>query len=194
MSNLLTMQEYLEQSGRTAAGIDTIRRDVFPTDGDLVEQMLLLVGTSNLADYLKRSVFYNESPEKTKERGETGAMKLKLLLEKAHAVKTDHPTRQLGRTRIDLMHAAFGLISEAAEILEAVATSYLDDMPVDLTNMREEFGDVNWYTALGLRASESTFEFVGTANIEKLRIRYPDKFTSEAALTRDLQAEKVALK
>lgn len=190
----LNMFDYLNLSARTASGIETPRRDVFKTDGDVCKTLVPLIAASQMADCMKRSIFYNESVEKTKQRGETGAMNLKLLLEELETMTTQNPERLLGKTRIDIIHAALGTISEAGEILDEILQSIIQDRPIDLTNLREEFGDQLWYQALGLRAVDSTFEDEAFKNIEKLKIRYPNQFTSENALERDLQAEKVALK
>lgn len=190
----MNMFDYLQLSARTAAELEHPRRDVFKTDADLCSQLLPVMAAGRMADYTKRCVFYREDVAKTQERAEKGNNELGLLSEAIEVMRDENSQKLLGLTRIDLIHAALGLISEAGEILEEVVESYADDRPVDLTNIREELGDAEWYQALGLRASDATFESVAEQNIEKLRIRYPEKFTSENALNRDLQAEKQALK
>jgi len=60
-------------------------------------------------------------------------------------------------------------------------------------NAREEAGDLLWYLALIARALGTDLETIARTNIEKLRTRYPGKFTAEAALNRDLEAERKTL-
>lgn len=45
----------------------------------------------------------------------------------------------------DLLHAAVGVSGEAAEILDACATSIIFDVPLDQENMVEELGDIEFY-------------------------------------------------
>lgn len=93
----------------------------------------------------------------------------------------------------DLAHGAMGVCTEGGELLDVVKRHEFYGKPVDWVNIREEMGDVLWYLALLARASGTTLNEVAAANIRKLEARYPDKFTTEAALHRDLTAERAAL-
>lgn len=97
------------------------------------------------------------------------------------------------RTHSRLLHALIGLCTEAGEAQDAVKKFLIYDLPFDEINMVEEFGDVLWYIALGLDALGVTMEDAMRRNIEKLRVRYPDKFTEERALSRDPEAERKTL-
>ena len=93
----------------------------------------------------------------------------------------------------DLLHAAMGLVTESAELMDALKKRHAYGRPLDYTNLREEGGDLLWYIALLCRALDCTMEQVATMNIQKLAKRYPDKFTEHAALNRDLDAERKVL-
>lgn len=93
----------------------------------------------------------------------------------------------------DLLHATLGSITESAEIAEHMRDVLTGDRPLDATNLVEEIGDVTWYLALALRSLGSDFETAFTANIAKLRARFPEKFTAEAAVTRNLVQERFIL-
>lgn len=93
----------------------------------------------------------------------------------------------------DLLHAVMGCDTEVGEIMDAIKKTVFYGKPLDMVNVKEEFGDLLYYVALGLHSVGSDFEEVMTANIAKLRARYPDKFTSEAALFRDLEKERKIL-
>ncbi|MHA1170303.1 MAG: nucleoside triphosphate pyrophosphohydrolase family protein, partial [Candidatus Hodarchaeales archaeon] len=88
-----------------------------------------------------------------------------------------------------LLHSSMGCATEAGEFADSVKCLIFYDKVLDVTNVKEEIGDILWYVALGIVASGSSFEEVMEMNIAKLKKRYPEKFTSEDALNRDLDAE-----
>jgi NTP pyrophosphatase (non-canonical NTP hydrolase) len=92
-----------------------------------------------------------------------------------------------------LLHAVFGIATEAGELLDAFKKRMFYGKQLDETNLVEEFGDLFWYLALGCDALGVTFEEVWERNNAKLEARYGKKFTPEAALNRDLGAERAAL-
>ena len=93
----------------------------------------------------------------------------------------------------DIAHAIFGLNSEAGELVEALCVSMLDQESLDKVNIVEECGDVLWYLALLLRSVGSTLDEAMEANINKLAKRYPEQFTTDAAINRDVDAEREGL-
>jgi NTP pyrophosphatase (non-canonical NTP hydrolase) len=92
-----------------------------------------------------------------------------------------------------LIHALLGLVSEVGEIADALKKHLIYGKPLDLVNLVEEFGDVEWYQALGLQAIGSDHETAWARNIAKLEKRYGGVFSAEKALNRDLPAERAAL-
>ena len=65
--------------------------------------------------------------------------------------------------------------------------------PLDVANAIEEVGDGMWYDAMVLRLLGSSFDQAAQINIDKLKARFPDKFTSENAVNRDLVVEREIL-
>jgi NTP pyrophosphatase (non-canonical NTP hydrolase) len=94
---------------------------------------------------------------------------------------------------IRILHAAIGISTEAGEILDVMKKKIFYGKPIDRVNLLEEFGDVCWYIAVALRELESSFEEIMEANIKKLEKRFPEKFTNEKALERDLKTERQTL-
>jgi NTP pyrophosphatase (non-canonical NTP hydrolase) len=92
-----------------------------------------------------------------------------------------------------LLHAVLGLVSEVGEIADALKKHLIYGKPLDLVNLVEEAGDVDWYKALLLDAIGSDIETAWERNIAKLEKRYGGEFTPEKALNRDLPAERAAL-
>lgn len=89
-----------------------------------------------------------------------------------------------------LIHSVLGLASEVGELADMLKKHIIYGKALDEINVLEENGDVAWYQALGLTAIKRGFEEALERNIAKLKARYGDKFTEEAALNRDLDAER----
>jgi len=92
-----------------------------------------------------------------------------------------------------IQHGAIGIATEAGELLDALKKHLYYQRGLDIVNVREELGDVLWYVALVCNAIGVDMGQVMEANIDKLRQRYPEKFTPQLALNRDLDAERKAL-
>lgn len=89
-----------------------------------------------------------------------------------------------------IFHSIVGIQTEATELLEAldVTQKELDDI-----NIAEEFGDLDWYKAIGVDELGISWETVLETVIAKLKARYPNKFTSEDAINRNLDKEREIL-
>lgn len=92
-----------------------------------------------------------------------------------------------------LLHGAMGLCTEAGELQDQLKKHIFYGKPLDIVNIAEECGDLFWYLAETLTAIDQKFVDVMQRNIDKLRARYPEKFTEEKALNRDLDAERSIL-
>ncbi len=103
------------------------------------------------------------------------------------------PKGEASQTMSRLDHASRGMVTEAGEIIDALKKHSCYGKPLDLTNLKEEVGDVLWYASVMLDALGLTFEDAMEATARKLKKRYPNGFTQEAALNRNLEAEKKAL-
>lgn len=100
----------------------------------------------------------------------------------------------LSREQTDRLHAALGLVTEAGEVLDAVATEVFGGGPLDRTNATEEAGDVRWYLALYERSLGLSREGVEQANLRKLALRNGGTtFNAERNAERDTAAERAAL-
>ena len=73
---------------------------------------------------------------------------------------------------IDLWHMATGISGEAGELLDAVKKHVIYNKTLDVTNVIEELGDLEFYME-GLRQNLNiTREETIEKNIEKLSVRY----------------------
>ena len=93
---------------------------------------------------------------------------------------------------IRLLHGVTGLNTEGGELVEALLKVSRGEN-ADTVNFMEEWGDCMWYgevigDTLGFTSDEAQVRV-----IEKLRRRFPDKFTEEDATNRNLDSERDAL-
>ncbi len=101
--------------------------------------------------------------------------------------------RLSGEYKIRLLHGAMGMVTEAGEIMDMVKKHVFYGADLDLTNLKEELGDSDWYKGIMCDAVNFTFEEIWEANIAKLKSRYGEKFKEDKALNRDLDKERKIL-
>ena len=94
---------------------------------------------------------------------------------------------------IRLLHGVVGVTTEATEMIEALASYLLTEKELDLVNISEENGDCYWYQAIINDVTNTEMNKVLQTNIEKLAARYPDKFSEQLAINRNLEVERTIL-
>lgn len=116
-----------------------------------------------------------------------------------HAMRTDNPLTMELQSRltdpdfIRLLHAGMGLCTESGEFMDMLKRHLFYGKPLDLVNAKEELGDSMWYIALAVDVISTTLNEVMTVNINKLKLRYPEKFSEIHAIDRDVVAERELL-
>ena len=84
-----------------------------------------------------------------------------------------------------LVHAVMGISGEAGELLDAVKKAVIYQKPLDIDNVIEELGDIEFYMEELRRQICITRETTLSRNIMKLRKRYPDgEYSDEDAQAR----------
>jgi NTP pyrophosphatase (non-canonical NTP hydrolase) len=89
-----------------------------------------------------------------------------------------------------LLHGAIGISTEAGEILDAFKKHIYYGKPLDEVNIMEEVGDVMFYIAIILREFGYSFEDAAKMNIDKLRLRYGERFSEYDAMNRNIEKER----
>lgn len=93
----------------------------------------------------------------------------------------------------DILHCLIGMQTEIGELVDAYKKHIYYGKPLDKVNVSEEIADTQWYIQNLCRLENIDFNQALINNIEKLKIRYPEKFTKENAIERDLIAERKEL-
>jgi hypothetical protein len=89
------------------------------------------------------------------------------------------------RPNVDLIHAAFGMAGESGELVDLVKKSMFYGKPLKPAEAIKEAEDCLWYIAGPFcRAFGITLEQLAALNVAKLRERYPDKYSDQAAVER----------
>ncbi len=80
---------------------------------------------------------------------------------------------------------ALGLAGEAGEVIDLMKKEIGHGHPADPLKVAVELGDVLWYVANLADAYGLSLSDVATMNIDKLRARYPEGFSTEASVNRE---------
>lgn len=91
---------------------------------------------------------------------------------------------------IRILHSALGVSTEAGELLDAVKKHVYYGKDLDKVNLFEEVGDLFWYLAILADELGFNFEEAMKKNNEKLEARYGKSFSSEKAVSRNLDKER----
>lgn len=83
-----------------------------------------------------------------------------------------------------LLHAVFGLCSEAGEVAGIKQKVYQGHYQND-EHLKKELGDCMWMIAEACTALHINMSEIATLNIQKLRERYPKGFEAERSLFRE---------
>lgn len=82
-------------------------------------------------------------------------------------------------------HALFGLASEVGE-LHGLYQKIYQGHGLNLIHVKKELGDILWFIAEFCTASGWKLDDIAKINIEKLKGRYPDGFSENDSLYRDI--------
>ncbi len=98
------------------------------------------------------------------------------------AMKTLNP--ELDKKDV-LINGVMGLCGESGEAIDIVKKWLAQGHELDKEKLAKELGDIAWYLAETAYALEIPLEDILQANIEKLKKRYPEGFSSERSINRE---------
>lgn len=183
----MDLKQYTRDAIRTESKIETVTTN-YKT---LRTTLSAVIAAGTLLDMIKKNVFYRKPVDQAK-----FDLCVDKLLSAAWAFDAGEaplPNVESQEINVDprVFHAIVGAITEGAELAEALEKIIAGNE--DKVNILEEFGDINWYEAIAVDALDGDFEQILERNIAKLRARFPEKFTSEQAINRDLETERKVL-
>ncbi len=184
-----SLKQYVHDAIRTESQIDAVI-----TDRDkLLEVMTIFVMAGNMLDALKKNIFYGKEINETDWDSNLENIKDviggRLLEADTKSIIDPEPLSLDPR----LFHALIGIATESTELIEAIQKALHNDVDIDHVNVQEELGDLNWYQAIAIDASDADWDAILDTNIAKLKHRYPEKFTADRAINRDLDTERQIL-
>ena len=184
----LTINDYMRGANRTSAPItDEMVKRMNQVGPRLANLLLNIAPLCAELDEIKKFVFYGRIPE-----DRPHADMLPGFPEQPCWVGRDCEEDSTD-LRMHLLHAIIGLLTEVGDemvtaILDEEKGEIKDDL--DIFNLMEEFGDASWYIAESGLATGLPIGLSMLRNLKKLKARYPDKFTDEHAVNRDLKLER----
>ena len=167
----MDMQTYKTKALRTAS--EQFYGNQVPKS-ELDDALHHLEGQIGEIDALKKGLFYGKSypgfsPKKGNEKTWEGVDK-------------------------DLLHAGLGLMTEGFEFLEKVLNIGTPKTDDDRAALLSELGDSLWYANIATRPLDVDLDKVADLNITKLFTRFPERFSAEQAIDKDVQVEDGTIK
>lgn len=189
----MDLQQYVQDAVRTESRIDSVQ-----TDRKLLMSMLkVFIASGTVLDMIKKNVFYSKALDRDRFNNCLSTILNEgIAMEMFNGLTINGQEFTTPPVGLDIdprvFHSLIGILTESSELAEAlqkiIITGSMDDV-----NIGEEYGDLDWYKAIGIDALELDFEKILNTNIDKLRKRFPEKFTNKEAIERDVQSERTIL-
>lgn len=182
---LLKTQIYL------GAALDAVKKNIFygkPIDNEVLAGMM---HTTMMGAKFCRSMFNNNNVIENGSEDDAKAAR-ESMQDMRQVFASALPDAAASNLNPRLLHAVLGFTTESIEMVEAIYKQLHGD-ELDRVNMAEEIGDLEWYKAIALDELGADEAVIRERNIAKLRQRFPDRFSAEKAINRDVAAERVIL-
>lgn len=183
----MDLQVYQQAALATESKIDKISFDKTL----LVSTLQAFVLISEILDAYKKEIYYKKN-EKSNTITIPYLDKLSGIVKQ---IKNQCNNKSMEFIDINtrLVHAILGIATEASELVE-ILIDQLNGIPNDPIHIMEEgLGDLCWYQAILADSQNLNWNEGLERNIAKLKARYPEKFTTENATNRNLEAERAIL-
>lgn len=180
------LEQFVVDAIKTESKID----NVVVNENLLTETIQILIAAGNILDQIKKNVFYNK-PYNIEDFLEYNVA-LGASVRNLSAIPLEDFVNDKTTLKVNprIFHSVVGIATESTELLEALDISGEN---MDSINIAEEFGDIDWYKAIGVDELDINWVTILDTVISKLKTRYPDAFTSEDAINRDLDKERKVL-
>lgn len=157
----------------------------------LIAALSLSIASTEIMDMIKKNVFYGRPFDQAQlDKRVSEALSMAASFDFADIANAPKEAINVDPR---IFHAIVGKFTEVGEMLEALENHVSTGEELDLVNLREELGDDQWYNAILCDAADIDMGVTMGIVIDKLRKRYGDKFTAQAANNRDLAGERKIL-
>lgn len=99
----------------------------------------------------------------------------------------------IGSLNDNINHMMLGLITETGEIADLHKKFFAYGKTFELNKMALELGDLMWYIACLAKYYNLDLNNVAEANINKLKLRFPDAFKADLASNKNAEEEEEQL-
>jgi len=180
----MDLKQFQKDAVKTESHIDSVQVDL----DYLAAVLQIFVASGNLLDQIKKNVYYDK-PIDNEDRAEL-VKNIIAAMDTKELFKED-PTadKSIMDVNTRLFHAIVGCATESTELIENLASG----KKIDVVNMFEESFDISWYQSLMYDEMHVDWENSLQVGLDKLKHRYPDKFTTSNATIRDLDGEREIL-
>jgi len=184
----MDLEQYKKDAIRTESQIEQVQID----GRMLINVLAMFISAGQMLDQVKKQVFYGK--DYNPDEFNHAYLTVRDAIGEISGVPL---SGDLPKDSFDIdprvFHSIIGIATESTELCEALYDVLLHKNDLDVVNLLEENGDIHWYQAIMMDALGGDWESIFNTNIEKLRARYPEKFTSDKAINRDLDAEREIL-
>jgi NTP pyrophosphatase (non-canonical NTP hydrolase) len=193
----MELKEFQQLALRTESHIDGIRVN----RQNLITLLKMTVALTEILDGIKKAAFYN----KTQKLETYFVNHITSIGDMAKDLEWQSRAKGATEAIIDtkefipnvdprVFHGILGIVTESGELAAALLKGVEDsNHTIDAVNVQEEMSDIAWYEAILHDTLKLDWGQGLTNVIEKLRIRYPDKYSDYHADNRNLEAERAAL-
>jgi hypothetical protein len=185
----MNLDQYIKDATRTESRIDVVNTDLHT----MLKVMKAFVAAGSLLDIYKKHIFYgkpiNEQHWKDQEEILRNQTKWTLFPPSVYG-ETDKVDIEVDPR---IFHSTVGIATESTELIEALVKSIENNIAIDTVNLCEEMFDAMWYVFVGHDAMGRDLDNTLNMGFDKLKKRYPNKFTSDDAINRDIKAERKIL-
>lgn len=197
----MNLDEFVKNAVRTESRIDEVKTNVT----ELLELVYCFTMLGEMLDCYKKSIFYNKDT-KYKEKYRQLLCELKDAVQALDYYNKENPSGDMqkelvttldNQTDIRLFHGMLGIMTESSE-MAGILFDLLVNGKIDTVNLLEEMADGaggtnSWYGAIIVDALKVDPHLPMINVINKLRARYPERYSDHLAENRNLDAERKEL-
>lgn len=183
----LTFTEFTEQALRTESQITEAKIN----HGSFIALLDLFIAVGTLLDYTKKGIFYNNYA-KYDEFYKELMFKLQSGMLDLQRAESEGELVTSSAYNFRVLHGLLGAMTEASELAEHLK-AIAEGGAVDVAGISEEFSDIDWYKAIIFDEFNLSETVARTNVINKLKVRFPDKYSHDSALNRNLGSERTEL-